>query len=44
MRSQPDVAAGSYESRDAWSSTAVRDRRWLLTARTSPVVGGDWCG
>ena len=38
MRSQPDVG-GSYESRIAWSSTAVLNR-WLLAARASSVVGG----
>jgi hypothetical protein len=42
MRSQPDVA-GSYESRNAWSSTAVRER-WLLTARAPSFVGSVWCG
>jgi hypothetical protein len=42
MRSQPNVA-GSYESSNAWSSTAVRER-WLLTARALSVVDGIWCG
>lgn len=42
MRSQPD-AAGSDASRNAWSSTVVSDSL-LLTARTSQVADGVWCG
>jgi len=42
MRSQPGVV-GSFESRNAWLSTEVRER-WLLTAWVPSVVGGVWCG
>jgi hypothetical protein len=42
MRSQPDMT-GSYESRNAWQSTAMRDR-WMLAARASSLEGGVWCG
>ena len=41
MRSHPDIT-GYEGSRNAWSSTAVRER-WPLAAWASSVVGGVRC-